>query len=608
MAEHSTGYIYSCFVVCFVLFLSFRLSYGVLYSSADHTVLLENDTISSVIHNSQTAWVVEFYSSFCGHCHAFAPIWKKLAKMTKDWRHLIHVAAIDCAEERNLATCVHYQIEGYPSVKFFNASAPASNLGETFRGEKTLLNLLHEMVKIAEMQKTLGLVRADVDFIPIGNEFVTSFLGGRTSYDELALIFEVPTSYIGREVMLDMIKCPRLLVRRVLNQNKLLVEKYSVKKFPTIVVVHRRGTFQELSHDERTHAGFKRVLEDLCVGARPPRELPEVAEAMTVYKRLHGREDKRKQEAGSSSEVYMQDLESSFTFMLNQEVGGKLVIQGPEYLALRNFIGMLAKCFPGRPSLGQVFSNLHAKLPLTRTNIFRSEYTRILQQSQANIKSRSGSPLHPLPKQAKWVGCSGSEAQYRGYPCSLWTLFHTLTVNCGSRHQLTGLDVLTRVREFVSYFFTCEECRKHFKKMSANLKNEVSSHSEAILWLWRSHNKVNKRLSGDHSEDPKHPKIQFPSKDLCEECRYADSENGEIQWNEGVVLEFLKNHYGVDNIRIKKPPARSSPELEDTDIEFADYFVRQLQTQKYKTEDSEQDTLADTDVTETDIDPFAEII
>lgn len=32
------------------------------------------------------------------------------------------------------------------------------------------------------------------------NEFVTNFLEGRTPYDELALIFEVPTSYIGREV------------------------------------------------------------------------------------------------------------------------------------------------------------------------------------------------------------------------------------------------------------------------------------------------------------------------------------------------------------------------------------------------------------------------
>lgn len=72
-----------CFLVVFVFYCSFRLSYGVLYSSADHIVLLENDTISSVIHNSQSAWIVEFYSSFCGHCHAFAPTWKKLARMAK---------------------------------------------------------------------------------------------------------------------------------------------------------------------------------------------------------------------------------------------------------------------------------------------------------------------------------------------------------------------------------------------------------------------------------------------------------------------------------------------------------------------------------------------
>lgn len=35
-------------------------------------------------------------------------------------------------------------------------------------GERTLLGILHEMVKVAEVQKTLGLIQADVDFVPIG--------------------------------------------------------------------------------------------------------------------------------------------------------------------------------------------------------------------------------------------------------------------------------------------------------------------------------------------------------------------------------------------------------------------------------------------------------
>ncbi|XP_067056320.1 sulfhydryl oxidase 1-like [Acropora muricata] len=545
-----------CFVVVFVFYLFFKLSHGVLYSSVDHIVLLENDTISNVIHNSPSAWVVEFYSSFCGHCHAFAPTWKRLSRMAKDWRQIIHVGAIDCAEERNLATCTHYRVEGYPTVKFFNASASSSDIGDPFRGEKTLLNLLHEMVKVAELQKNLGLVLANVDFIPIGKEFVSRFLEGKTSYDELALIFEVPTSYIGREVILDFMKCPRLGVRRVLNKNEYLVEKYSVKKFPSIILVHRRGTFQELSSHEKTHVSFKRALDHACQVVKSPPELPAVAQAMAFYKTLHGKEDQKKQEAGNSSEVYMQDLESTLSYLMHVEVATKPIIKGGEYTALRNFVGMLAKCFPGRRSVTALFTSVHNKLHLLRNSLFRSEYVNIIQQIQMNLKA------HHLPKKAKWKGCAGSQPHYRGYPCGLWTLFHTLTVNCGKRDNLMGLEVLSRIREYIKHFFGCEECRNHFTEMSENLRNEVHSQNEAILWLWRSHNKVNRRLAGDHSEDPKHPKIQFPSKELCEECRYP----GTNDWNEGVVLEFLKNHYGVDNIRIKKPSAHSSPELEDTDI------------------------------------------
>lgn len=45
----------------------------------------------------------------------------------------------------------------------------------------------------------------------------------------------------------------------------------------------------------------------------------------------------------NSSEVYMQDLESGLSYMLKLEVANKPLIHGHEYLALRNFLGMLAK-------------------------------------------------------------------------------------------------------------------------------------------------------------------------------------------------------------------------------------------------------------------------
>ena len=72
------------FFVFLLLFCCyFRLSSGRLYSERDSIVLLENSTIAEVIYDSPVAWIVEFYSSWCGHCHAFAPTYKRLAEMVQ---------------------------------------------------------------------------------------------------------------------------------------------------------------------------------------------------------------------------------------------------------------------------------------------------------------------------------------------------------------------------------------------------------------------------------------------------------------------------------------------------------------------------------------------
>jgi len=40
----------------------------------------------------------------------------------------------------------------------------------------------------------------------------------------------------------------------------------------------------------------------------------------------------------------------------------------------------------------------------------------------------------------------------------------------------------------------------------------------SVLWLWRTHNRVNQRLSGDLTDDPAFPKEIFPNKQHCAEC------------------------------------------------------------------------------------------
>lgn len=105
---------------------------------------------------------------------------------------------------------------------------------------------------------------------------------------------------------------------------------------------------------------------------------------------------------------------------------------------------------------------------------------------------------------------------------------------------------------------------------------QVKSFDDAILWLWERHNRVNARLASDLSTDPVHPKIQFPSEEACSECRIRTSANNtivtspgygvdDIKWNKRLVLEFLKKHYGPDNIRLRDTNPFVNGENEEID-------------------------------------------
>ena len=106
-----------------------------LYEASDPGLTLLNASdFKTIVHNSPNAWMVEFYSSWCGLCIRFAPTLKQIAKDAQKWSDVISVAAIDCAEEENMPICRDYGIMGYPSLKFFPPQAPISNQGFLRKG------------------------------------------------------------------------------------------------------------------------------------------------------------------------------------------------------------------------------------------------------------------------------------------------------------------------------------------------------------------------------------------------------------------------------------------------------------------------------------------
>ena len=79
---------------------------------------------------SRSAFAVEFFAGWCGHCRSFAPTWKEVAKrtcaLTSGGRPLLVIGAVDCVADFLL--CNEVGIESFPTFKMFGESFPPSGL------------------------------------------------------------------------------------------------------------------------------------------------------------------------------------------------------------------------------------------------------------------------------------------------------------------------------------------------------------------------------------------------------------------------------------------------------------------------------------------------
>lgn len=173
-----------------------------------------------------------------------------------------------------------------------------------------------------------------------------------------------------------------------------------------------------------------------------------------------------------------------------------------------------------------------------------------------------------LPTRTEWRHCKGSTPNFRGYPCSLWTIFHVLTVSQVEQEKAKQKpfqadynvkEVVNAMRLFVLNFFTCKDCSQNFYKETEGWESELVDPYSAVKYIWKVHNKVNMRLKKEDTDlklsDPAFPKALFPSKAQCADC-YAPNEEEKLIEEE--VLKFLVSFYskfqieGVLELEIKK--------------------------------------------------------
>ncbi|KAL3318895.1 Sulfhydryl oxidase 1 [Cichlidogyrus casuarinus] len=266
--------------------------------------------------------------------------------------------------------------------------------------------------------------------------------------------------------------------------------------------------------------------------------------------------------------VYAADIISSLYDLFNIDVPLKKQLSGEVKNALLEFLLVLKELSPLNKHYERAFGEL-ADFLKSKAEVTSDEWNHELERS-------SYPNLRP-----GFVGCKGSSLKYRGYPCGLWTLFHSLTVSEALKFPGRSPKVPHAMNRLIAFIFSCTECGVHFATATSNVLNPgepiypedtrqediraVSSSEkeklfsvpktseEAVLWLNKVHNKVNMRLKGTPSEDPMVPKVIFPTLSQCLLCFCELKPNSTkpcektnpTQWDH--LLEFLVDYYNPCN-------------------------------------------------------------
>ncbi|ELU03567.1 hypothetical protein CAPTEDRAFT_218956 [Capitella teleta] len=482
----------SCLLILLLFLSSEAVSDDDLFAPADGVTILSGNTSSSqrALSDRSHIWLVNFYSSWCGHCIRFAPLYKKLASAIKDWSGVVQLATLNCGARENLQTCTDYGITGYPTLRVLPAYSSKNATGDDYSGKREAVSSLENGI-IQYLQKGESRLKQIPHLDPLSKlEDIWNDVGLHTKYT--IVFFEEESSFLGRKVILDLSSRDDIVVRRMLENN---AEKLGVKKFPSMYQINKSGTFDLLK---------------------------------------------------SSISVHEQDLLSALSYSLRHEIAVKSSFSESSLEVLKGYIEVLSKYFPGSNNstsvtfLHKLNSWLQAFKGDTLTSAMWLKGIQTLETEDAHI-----------PETEVWVSCLGSKPGFRGYPCGMWLLFHTLTVRAADHSKDPAFkpkEVLTCMRSYIQEFFGCRECAKNFGKGAVYIEERVNTADDAILFLWRSHNKANFHLHGDETEDPAYPKIQFPSRESCPQC-HLEKDGDEIKWDEGTVLTFLKTMFSHRMLR-----------------------------------------------------------
>ncbi|NXC13464.1 QSOX2 oxidase, partial [Corythaeola cristata] len=172
---------------------------------------------------------------------------------------------------------------------------------------------------------------------PILSSDITS-LFDKNTHHYTAIVFESNNSYVGREVILDLIQYENIVVKRALNFDKPFLEKLGVTSVPSCYLIHPNGSHGLINILKPLRSFFSSYLKSL----------PGVRRKLLLPLQLPVPENKENQEIKvwkefDKSKLYMADLESGLHYLLRVELATHKTLEGAELKTFKDFVTVSAK-------------------------------------------------------------------------------------------------------------------------------------------------------------------------------------------------------------------------------------------------------------------------
>ncbi|KAI9477905.1 MAG: thioredoxin-like protein [Benjaminiella poitrasii] len=143
-------------------------------------VALDTKSFHEVVLNPKKHVFVEFYASWCGHCKNLAPIWERLGHTFANEENVV-IAKIDADKEKDIGQ--EFQIEGFPTIKYFPAGAANPIAYSGARSEAAFVKFLNEN---AGTKRTVGGgLESDAGRISELDELVSRFMKEQGKREEI---------------------------------------------------------------------------------------------------------------------------------------------------------------------------------------------------------------------------------------------------------------------------------------------------------------------------------------------------------------------------------------------------------------------------------------